>query len=208
MKQQSIEKRPPAATGDYLARFGAGKYKVASGAGASDQRRDLFVSVAELLHGYVAILSFRELAGHLRLLSAAWQSQPTGYLQNNARALRRLVGGKPTPQMFHGFELRGDQWINDQLVQLAAYTSDKDDKDDRRPKRLMSPRLRFSVLSRDGHRCVYCGRGASQVELQVDHVVPVAKGGKCEPENLVAACVDCNAGKSDRIFSRVTQAEQ
>lgn len=35
-----------------------------------------------------------------------------------------------------------------------------------------------------------------QVELTVDHVVPVSLGGGDDPGNLVAACRDCNAGKA------------
>jgi hypothetical protein len=60
----------------------------------------------------------------------------------------------------------------------------------------MSRRLRFEVLQRDGHACRYCGAKAPDVRLTVDHVVPVALGGSDDPTNLVAACVDCNAGKS------------
>ena len=57
--------------------------------------------------------------------------------------------------------------------------------------------LRFAVLRRDGFRCVYCGRGDSDnVKLHLDHLVPVARGGKTEIANLVAACQDCNLGKS------------
>lgn len=33
--------------------------------------------------------------------------------------------------------------------------------------------------------------------MVVDHVVPVAKGGTDDPENLVCACSECNLGKSD-----------
>lgn len=60
----------------------------------------------------------------------------------------------------------------------------------------ISKRLRFEVLRRDNHACRYCGRSAPEVRLTVDHVVPVALGGQDVPENLVAACSDCNAGKS------------
>lgn len=34
------------------------------------------------------------------------------------------------------------------------------------------------------------------MKLTVDHVRPEALGGTDDPENLVAACIDCNAGKS------------
>lgn len=60
----------------------------------------------------------------------------------------------------------------------------------------VSKRLRFEILRRDNHACRYCGRSAPDVELAVDHVVPVALGGGDEPTNLVAACRDCNGGKS------------
>lgn len=60
----------------------------------------------------------------------------------------------------------------------------------------VSKRLRFEVLRRDNHTCRYCGGSAPEVKLTVDHVVPVALGGSDDPSNLVAACRDCNGGKS------------
>ena len=57
--------------------------------------------------------------------------------------------------------------------------------------------LRFAVLRRDGFRCAYCGRGEPEsVKLHIDHIVPVARGGRTELENLVTACATCNIGKS------------
>ena len=60
----------------------------------------------------------------------------------------------------------------------------------------VSKRLRFEVLKRDNNTCRYCGGRAPDVVLTIDHVVPVTLGGGDEPGNLVAACKDCNAGKS------------
>lgn len=60
----------------------------------------------------------------------------------------------------------------------------------------VSKRLRYEVLRRDGHTCRYCGAKAPDVEITVDHVVPVALGGKDEASNLVAACRPCNNGKT------------
>lgn len=57
-------------------------------------------------------------------------------------------------------------------------------------------RLRFEILRRDNFTCRYCGASAPDVHLTVDHVLPVALGGGDEATNLVAACRDCNAGKS------------
>lgn len=60
----------------------------------------------------------------------------------------------------------------------------------------VSKRIRYEVLRRDNHTCRYCGDSAPNVTLQVDHVIPSALGGSDKPDNLVAACKDCNAGKS------------
>jgi len=60
----------------------------------------------------------------------------------------------------------------------------------------VSKRTRFEVLKRDNHTCRYCGGAAPDVVLTVDHVTPIALGGTDDPSNLVAACKDCNAGKS------------
>jgi 5-methylcytosine-specific restriction endonuclease McrA len=69
-----------------------------------------------------------------------------------------------------------------------------------RPKieggRPTSRRTRFKVLERDGYRCRYCGRTSQEVALDVDHLVPVREGGSDDLDNLVTACIDCNAGKS------------
>lgn len=60
----------------------------------------------------------------------------------------------------------------------------------------ISKRLRYEILRRDNHACRYCGGAAPDVKLTVDHVVPQALGGRDEPSNLVAACSDCNSGKT------------
>jgi 5-methylcytosine-specific restriction endonuclease McrA len=65
---------------------------------------------------------------------------------------------------------------------------------------LMSAGLRYDIMKRDNFRCVICGRSAQDgVTLQVDHIIPVAKGGQTEPENLRTLCEDCNRGKSDKL---------
>jgi hypothetical protein len=65
-------------------------------------------------------------------------------------------------------------------------------------------RLRFEVLRRCNFACFYCGVPAAygMKQLHVDHVVPVSLGGTNEPWNLVAACWDCNAGKTNGVPTR------
>jgi len=61
----------------------------------------------------------------------------------------------------------------------------------------LSVRTRYQVLKRDLYRCRICGK--TGVELEVDHVVPVARGGSDEMENLQTLCAPCNRGKRDSL---------
>ena len=65
-------------------------------------------------------------------------------------------------------------------------------------KRTLGPKLRFSVLQRDGLRCVYCGKTPAESALHIDHKISVADGGTDLLENLVTACEECNLGKGAR----------
>jgi len=54
--------------------------------------------------------------------------------------------------------------------------------------------------------CHYCGRKFSPKELTMDHVVPIARGGKSTKGNIVPCCFECNQAKGldtpvDIIFS-------
>ena len=43
--------------------------------------------------------------------------------------------------------------------------------------------------------CHYCGRKFAHADLTMDHLVPLARGGKSSKGNLVPACKDCNTRK-------------
>lgn len=64
----------------------------------------------------------------------------------------------------------------------------------------VTPSLRYDVMRRDGFRCCLCGRTASDgIELEVDHIVPISKGGSTIGSNLQTLCRDCNRGKSAKV---------
>ncbi|NQU25477.1 MAG: HNH endonuclease [Candidatus Nealsonbacteria bacterium] len=54
---------------------------------------------------------------------------------------------------------------------------------------------RRAVLARDESVCQYCGRHFPLHQLSVDHVIPQSRNGKTEWENVVCACLACNAKK-------------
>ena len=43
--------------------------------------------------------------------------------------------------------------------------------------------------------CYYCGKPFPPAELTMDHVVPMARGGKTTKSNVVPACKSCNSRK-------------
>lgn len=55
-------------------------------------------------------------------------------------------------------------------------------------------RIRQSVLRRDHYRCVDCGRIG--LDNEVDHIVPLHRGGTDDICNLAVRCVPCHAAKS------------
>ncbi len=66
--------------------------------------------------------------------------------------------------------------------------------------RAISLKVRHAVLKRDGYQCVKCGASPEKdksVVLEVDHVVPVSRGGSSDIENLQTLCLACNQGKKN-----------
>ncbi len=43
--------------------------------------------------------------------------------------------------------------------------------------------------------CHYCGKKVGAAALTLDHVIPVARGGRSTRGNCVPACRECNASK-------------
>ena len=57
-------------------------------------------------------------------------------------------------------------------------------------------KLRLAIYERDDYCCVKCG---SETDLEIDHIVPISKGGKSELSNLQTLCRSCNKQKSNII---------
>jgi 5-methylcytosine-specific restriction protein A len=58
-------------------------------------------------------------------------------------------------------------------------------------------KIRERILLRDGYTCRICGRVS--VDLIVDHIVPLADGGRESDENRQAICAEpCHRLKSER----------
>lgn len=62
----------------------------------------------------------------------------------------------------------------------------------------VSNELRQEIFERDGYTCVNCG-STEKESLEIDHIMPISKGGKTEPDNLQTLCHDCNIRKGNDI---------
>lgn len=61
--------------------------------------------------------------------------------------------------------------------------------------------LRHKVFVRDNYRCVECGATNMETTLEIDHIIPVSKGGTNDIDNLQTLCKECNRAKSATIWN-------
>ena len=67
---------------------------------------------------------------------------------------------------------------------------------------LMTSQLRHSIIERDRYTCKTCGNSTAiepNLLLEVDHIIPVSKGGLTEESNLQTLCWRCNRKKGSKI---------
>ena len=67
---------------------------------------------------------------------------------------------------------------------------------------LMTSKLRQKIKERDDFTCRCCSNSVHNepnLLLEIDHIIPVAKGGLTEESNLQTLCWRCNRSKSDKI---------
>lgn len=67
---------------------------------------------------------------------------------------------------------------------------------------LMTAKLRGQIKERDGHACLNCAVSLvaePHLLLEVDHIMPVSKGGLSVPENLQTLCWKCNRSKGAKL---------
>lgn len=67
---------------------------------------------------------------------------------------------------------------------------------------LMTSKLRQHIKERDGFTCKQCGASVEQepnLLLEIDHIIPVSKGGLTTEENLQTLCWRCNRKKGAKI---------
>ena len=71
---------------------------------------------------------------------------------------------------------------------------DENELDTNRIRQRLTSKAKENVLIRDKYECQYCG---SHDFLEVDHIIPISKGGTNQEDNLITACSRCNNLKRD-----------
>jgi 5-methylcytosine-specific restriction endonuclease McrA len=97
------------------------------------------------------------------------------------------------------------QWMKERYKQLEkiGFESTLGDYHSKAQRKLMTPELRKKIKERDNYTCQECGKFMpDEVGLHIDHIIPVAKGGKSVPSNLRVLCSKCNGSKGAKITAR------
>lgn len=71
----------------------------------------------------------------------------------------------------------------------------------KRQRSAMTNDLREAVKKRDNYTCCICGNSVfdePNLLLEVDHIIPISKGGKTDASNLQTLCWRCNRKKSNK----------
>ena len=68
----------------------------------------------------------------------------------------------------------------------------------RKSQRVVSGAVQQQIWHRDGYQCMFCGKKIPQVQLTVDHFVPLEKGGANDPSNYLSCCRACNKHKGNQ----------
>lgn len=105
------------------------------------------------------------------------------------------------------FSGKSDDFDSDQIKQLIRklnnksgnFYKDRDIWDSicKVERGKVSNKMRFSIYKRDEYRCCKCGRSGNMCDLEIDHIKPIAKGGKSTYDNLQTLCHRCNQQKGD-----------
>ena len=97
--------------------------------------------------------------------------------------------------------------LNEETIELLIEYMDEQVKyknSAKAQRSLMTKKLREYIKRRDEYTCQSCGASTAQQDLlllEVDHIIPVAKGGLSTEDNLQTLCWKCNRTKSDKILS-------
>lgn len=61
---------------------------------------------------------------------------------------------------------------------------------------------RANIFLRDKFTCQYCCKTLPEKELNLDHIIPRARGGQTTWQNIVTSCITCNTRKANKLLAQ------
>lgn len=68
----------------------------------------------------------------------------------------------------------------------------------RKARYIISGSVQQKIWARDGFLCMYCLSKMGEVQLSIDHFIPLELGGKNDSSNYLSACRKCNKDKGSK----------
>ncbi len=136
---------------------------------------------------------YRERAKAIHRARVARRAQEPAYLKAKLEAEKiRLAAIRADPERLERYRALGRQRNNLRRARLRDSCSPG-----------VTPEQWASICAAnagpDGETlCVYCKKSGA---ITIDHVIPICRGGRDEPGNVVPACKRCNSSKNDRLLS-------
>jgi len=96
-------------------------------------------------------------------------------------------------------ELLRKGYSKDYVDQRMGYVSSKVSAQRRAASGYLSPSMRLKVLTKGNFECNYCG---GTKRLEIDHIIPIIRGGKTILKNLQVLCKTCNVGKDSEMVTK------
>ncbi len=124
-----------------------------------------------------AWISLEQAATHVAAGSVAW-TEGQGPLATLRGGFNVVRGVQSTIEVYPIVALRGAARVN--LFDAVPSFS------------------KAKLFRRDRFTCAYCGQRFAERDLQCEHIVPEARGGRWSWMNLVSACGACNGRKACR----------
>ncbi len=70
------------------------------------------------------------------------------------------------------------------------------------PRIRIPPEVRKYIFERDSFQCQSCGKTDLKTNLNIDHIIPLARGGSNDISNLQTLCQTCNQKKKHHFDPR------
>jgi len=109
---------------------------------------------------------------------------------------RKYYKIKQDPERLARLRARQREWLSNNRGRARSYEAKARAKRQSADAGNVSSDFIIELLSREV--CYLCGLYVLEHDRQVEHVIPIARGGKHDVDNLEMACSACNGAKSDK----------